>query len=381
MMDNPIYLDYNATTPIDSRVLEMIEPLFSSKFGNAASSSHQYGHDAKRLVERSRMQLANGLGCKSNEVIFTSGATEAINMAIKGIVSATHKEKKHIVTIKTEHKAVLDSCDHVAKNGVEVDYISVDDNGQVSTSDIEAAIRPETILVIAMHGNNEIGNILDIDIVSSLCNDMNVIFHSDTVQTIGHYNFDLDKLGAHAIIGSAHKLHGPKGVGFLYLNNSQKISPFIHGGSQERNMRGGTENVYGIVGLAEALELADSNLENHKKYILELKQRMINGLKSKIKNIKFNGESANLNNSLYTILNVAIPDIEDQQMFLFNLDINNISASAGSACTSGSDAGSHVLQEIQHHKKHVSVRFSFSKNNTIDEVDYVIDKIIEIKNL
>ena len=210
---------------------------------------------------------------------------------------------------------------------------------------------------------------------------LKVIFHSDTVQTVGHYNFDLVKLGAHGIVGSAHKFHGPKGIGFLYLNKSQKIPPFIHGGSQERNMRGGTENVYGIVGLAEALELADSNLANHKKYILEIKQRMINGLKSKIKNIKFNGDSANLNNSLYTVLNVAIPDIEDQQMFLFNLDINNISASAGSACTSGSDAGSHVLQEIQQHKKHVSVRFSFSKNNTIDEVDYVVDKIMEIKNL
>ena len=375
-----VYFDNAATTPLDNFVLEKMLPYMGNNFGNP-SSIHQKGRKVKSAIEKSRSKVADILNCDPGEIFFTSGGTEADNTFL--INTVLEKNIDTFITTKIEHYAVLHSAEYLKKiKNIKIEYLKIDEKGSIDMSDLENKLKKHSnSLVSLMHGNNEIGNILDIDIVSSLCNDMNVIFHSDTVQTIGHYNFDLDKLGAHAIVGSAHKLHGPKGVGFLYLNNSQKISPFIHGGSQERNMRGGTENVYGIVGLAEALELADSNLENHKKYILELKQRMINGLKSKIKNIKFNGESANLKNSLYTVLNVAIPDIEDQQMFLFNLDINNISASAGSACTSGSDAGSHVLQEIQHHKKHVSVRFSFSKNNTIDEVDYVVDKIMEIKNL
>lgn len=375
-----VYFDNAATTPLDNFVLEKMLPYMGNNFGNP-SSLHQKGRKVKSAIEKSRSKVADILNCDPGEIFFTSGGTEADNTFL--INTVLEKNIDTFITTKIEHLAVLHCAEYLKQiKNINIEYLKTDEKGSIDMSDLENKLKKHpNSLVSLMHGNNEIGNILDIDIVSSLCNDMNVIFHSDTVQTIGHYNFDLDKLGAHAIVGSAHKLHGPKGVGFLYLNNSQKISPFIHGGSQERNMRGGTENVYGIVGLAEALELADSNLENDKKYILELKQRMINGLKSKIKNIKFNGESANLNNSLYTVLNVAIPDIEDQQMFLFNLDINNISASSGSACTSGSDAGSHVLQEIQNHKKHVSVRFSFSKNNTIDEVDYVVDKIMEIKNL
>ena len=375
-----VYFDNAATTPLDNFVLEKMLPYMGNNFGNP-SSIHQKGRKVKSAIEKSRSKVADILNCDPGEIFFTSGGTEADNTFL--INTVLEKNIDTFITTKIEHLAVLHCAEYLKQmKNIKIEYLKTDEKGSIDMSDLENKLKKHSnSLVSLMHGNNEIGNILDIDIVSSLCNDMNVIFHSDTVQTIGHYNFDLDKLGAHAIVGSAHKLHGPKGVGFLYLNNSQKISPFIHGGSQERNMRGGTENVYGIVGLAEALELADSNLANDKKYILELKQRMINGLKSKIKNIKFNGESANLNNSLYTVLNVAIPDIEDQQMFLFNLDINNISASSGSACTSGSDAGSHVLQEIQNHKKHVSVRFSFSKNNTIDEVDYVVDKIMEIKNL
>ena len=375
-----VYFDNAATTPLDNFVLEKMLPYMGNNFGNP-SSLHQKGRKVKSAIEKSRSKVADILNCDPGEIFFTSGGTEADNTFL--INTVLEKNIDTFITTKIEHLAVLHCAEYLKQiKNINIEYLKTDEKGSIDMSDLENKLKKHSnSLVSLMHGNNEIGNILDIDIVSSLCNDMNVIFHSDTVQTIGHYNFDLDKLGAHAIVGSAHKLHGPKGVGFLYLNNSQKISPFIHGGSQERNMRGGTENVYGIVGLAEALELADSNLENDKKYILELKQRMINGLKSKIKNIKFNGESSNLNNSLYTVLNVAIPDVEDQQMFLFNLDINNISASSGSACTSGSDAGSHVLQEIQNHKKHVSVRFSFSKNNTIDEVDYVVDKIMEIKNL
>ncbi len=375
-----VYFDNAATTPLDNFVLEKMLPYMGNNFGNP-SSIHQKGRKVKSAIEKSRSKVADILNCDPGEIFFTSGGTEADNTFL--INTFLEKNIDTFITTKIEHHAVLHCAEYLKQiKNINIEYLKIDAKGSFDMSDLENKLKKyPNSLVSLMHGNNEIGNILDINVVADLCNDMSVIFHSDTVQTVGHYNFDLVKLGAHGIVGSAHKFHGPKGIGFLYLNKSQKISPFIHGGSQERNMRGGTENVYGIVGLAEALELANSNLENHKKYILELKQRMINGLKSKIQNIKFNGESANLNNSLYTVLNVAIPDIEDQQMFLFNLDINNISASAGSACTSGSDAGSHVLQEIEHHKKHVSVRFSFSKNNTIDEVDYVVGKIMEIKNL
>ena len=375
-----VYFDNAATTPLDNFVLEKMLPYMGNNFGNP-SSIHQKGRKVKSAIEKSRSKVADILNCDPGEIFFTSGGTEANNTFL--INTFLEKNIDTFITTKIEHHAVLHCAEYLKQiKNINIEYLKIDSKGSFDMSDLENKLQKyPNSLVSLMHGNNEIGNILDINVAADLCNDMSVIFHSDTVQTVGHYNFDLVKLGAHGIVGSAHKFHGPKGIGFLYLNKSQKISPFIHGGSQERNMRGGTENVYGIVGLSEALELADLNLENHKKYILELKQRMINGLKSKIKNIKFNGESANLNNSLYTVLNVAIPDIEDQQMFLFNLDINNISASAGSACTSGSDAGSHVLQEIQHHKKHVSVRFSFSKNNTIDEVDYVVGKIMEIKNL
>ena len=375
-----VYFDNAATTPLDNFVLEKMLPYMGNNFGNP-SSIHQKGRKVKSAIEKSRSKVADILNCDPGEIFFTSGGTEANNTFL--INTFLEKNIDTFITTKIEHHAVLHCAEYLKQiKNINIEYLKIDEKGSFDMSDLENKLKKyPNSLVSLMHGNNEIGNILDINVVADLCNDMSVIFHSDTVQTVGHYNFDLVKLGAHGIVGSAHKFHGPKGIGFLYLNKSQKISPFIHGGSQERNMRGGTENVYGIVGLSEALELADLNLENHKKYILELKQRMINGLKSKIQNIKFNGESANLNNSLYTVLNVAIPNIEDQQMFLFNLDINNISASAGSACTSGSDAGSHVLQEIQHHKKHVSVRFSFSKNNTIDEVDYVVGKIMEIKNL
>lgn len=375
-----VYFDNAATTPLDNFVLEKMLPYMGNNFGNP-SSIHQKGRKVKSAIEKSRSKVADILNCDPGEIFFTSGGTEANNTFL--INTFLEKNLDTFITTKIEHHAVLHCAEYLKQiKNINIEYLKIDGKGSVDMSDLENKLKKyPNSLVSLMHGNNEIGNMLDINVVADLCNDMSVIFHSDTVQTVGHYNFDLVKLGAHGIVGSAHKFHGPKGIGFLYLNKSQKISPFIHGGSQERNMRGGTENVYGIVGLAEALELADSNFENHKKYILELKQRMINGLKSKIQNIKFNGESANLNNSLYTVLNIAIPDIEDQQMFLFNLDINNISASAGSACTSGSDAGSHVLQEIEHHKKHVSVRFSFSKNNTIGEVDYVVGKIMEIKNL
>jgi len=287
-----------------------------------------------------------------------------------------------IITSKIEHHAVLHCCDFLNKSyNTNIKYVKIDEKGKVDLEDLENLIKKnKNSIVSLMHGNNEIGNINNLKQLSKVCEQHRVILHSDTVQTVGHYPINLNEIEIHGIVGSAHKFHGPKGIGFLYLNNKHKISPFIHGGAQERNMRGGTENVYGIVGLSEALSLASEEMEDHKTKILSLKKHMISSLKNKIKGVRFNGLSESTDDSLYTVLNVSIPEIEDQQMFLFNLDINNIAASAGSACTSGSDSGSHVLNEIRTEKRHVNVRFSFSKYNTIEEVDYVVDKIIEIKN-
>ena len=375
-----VYFDNAATTKLDSSILDKMLPFMVEGYGNP-SSIHKKGREVKSAVEKSRSKIADILNCEPGEIFFTSGGTEADNMFILNTVY--EKNINTIITSKIEHHAVLHCSEYLKKtNNTKLEFVDIDGNGVVNISDLERKLKANpNALVSLMHGNNEIGNLLDIAMVSNLCLDNGAIFHSDTVQTVGHYSFDLKKLNIHGIVGSAHKFHGPKGIGFLYLNNSHKISSFIHGGAQERNMRGGTENVYGIVGLSEALDLATSNYNDHRLHILNLKKRMIKGLKSRIKTIKFNGTSGDLDNSLYTVLNISIPNIEDQQMFLFNLDINNICASAGSACTSGSDSGSHVLKEIKKHKNHVSIRFSFSKNNTIKEVDYVLEKIQEIINV
>lgn len=375
-----VYFDNAATTPISKKVLDKMIPYMEDGFGNP-SSIHKRGREIKSVIEKSRSKVADILSCEPGEIFFTSGGTEADNMFI--INTVLEKKVDTIITSKIEHHAVLHCCDYLNKTqNINIKYVSINDNGEVDLDDLEKiTTNNKNSLVSLMHGNNEIGNINDLKTISKICEKNNVIFHSDTVQTVGHYAIDLNKINIQGIVGSAHKFHGPKGIGFLYLNNKHKISPFIHGGAQERNMRGGTENVYGIVGLSEALTLAYENMDTHKEKIIALKSHMIESLKQKIKGVKFNGLSSDLNNSLYTVLNASIPNVDDQQMFLFNLDINNIAASAGSACSSGSDSGSHVLKEIKTEEGFVNVRFSFSKYNSIEEVDYVINKIVEITNL
>ena len=375
-----VYFDNAATTPISKKVLDKMIPYMEDGFGNP-SSIHKRGREIKSVIEKSRSKVADILSCEPGEIFFTSGGTEADNMFI--INTVLEKKIDTIITSKVEHHAVLHCCDYLNKTqNINIKYVSISDNGEVDLDDLEKITsNNKNSLVSLMHGNNEIGNINDLKAISKICEKNNVIFHSDTVQTIGHYAIDLNKINIQGIVGSAHKFHGPKGIGFLYLNNKHKISPFIHGGAQERNMRGGTENVYGIVGLSEALTLAYENMATHKEKIIALKSHMIESLKQKVKGVKFNGLSSDLDNSLYTVLNTSIPNVDDQQMFLFNLDINNIAASAGSACSSGSDSGSHVLKEIKTEEGFVNVRFSFSKYNSIEEVDYVINKIVEITNL
>ncbi len=375
-----VYFDNAATTPISKKVLDKMIPYMEDGFGNP-SSIHKRGREIKSVIEKSRSKVADILSCEPGEIFFTSGGTEADNMFI--INTVLEKKIDTIITSKVEHHAVLHCCDYLNKTqNINIKYVSISDNGEVDLDDLEKITsNNKNSLVSLMHGNNEIGNINDLKAISKICEKNNVIFHSDTVQTVGHYAIDLNKINIQGIVGSAHKFHGPKGIGFLYLNNKHKISPFIHGGAQERNMRGGTENVYGIVGLSEALTLAYENMTTHKEKIITLKSHMIESLRQKVKGVKFNGLSSDLDNSLYTVLNASIPNVEDQQMFLFNLDINNIAASAGSACSSGSDSGSHVLKEIKTEEGFVNVRFSFSKYNSIEEVDYVINKIVEITNL
>ena len=375
-----VYFDNAATTPIEKKVLDKMIPYMENGFGNP-SSIHKRGREIKSAIEKSRSRVAEILSCEPGEIFFTSGGTEADNMFIANTV--VEKKIDTIITSKIEHHAVLHCCEYLNKSkNVNIKFVDINSSGELDLEHLEDIIKKHSqSLVTLMHGNNEIGNINDLKTISKICEKYDTIFHSDTVQTVGHYHIDLNEINMQGIVGSAHKFHGPKGVGFLYLNNKHKISPFIHGGAQERNMRGGTENVYGIIGLSEALTLSYNNIKDHKPKIQKLKKHMIDSLTKKIKGVKFNGMSSSVDKSLYTVLNVSIPNIEDQQMFLFNLDINNIAASAGSACSSGSDSGSHVLQEIQTNPGHVNVRFSFSKFNTLEEVDYVVDKVVEISNL
>ena len=372
-----VYFDNAATTPLDKKVLEKMLPYMEQGYGNP-SSIHKKGREIKSAIEKSRSKIAELLSCEPGEIFFTSGGTEADNMFL--INTVIEKNIDALITTKLEHHAVLHCCDYLSKvNKTKIRFVETNEKGDINYQDFEDALKSnKRSLVSLMHGNNEIGNINNLKKISKICTQYNAILHSDTVQTIGHYKIDLNDINIDGIVGSAHKFHGPKGVGFLYLNNKHKISPYIHGGSQERNMRGGTENVYGIIGLAEALKISCEEMDEHKEKIISVKRKMIELLKNKIDGIKFNGLSDNLEKSLYTVLNVSIPGIDDQQMFLFNLDMNNIAASGGSACSSGSDIGSHVLAEIEKYDGHSSIRFSFNKYNSIEEVEYVVDKILEI---
>jgi cysteine desulfurase len=371
-----VYLDNAATTPLDPEVMKQMYLVMESTYGNP-SSIHSHGREARTLIERSRKTIASLLHTSPSEIFFTSSGTEADNMAIRcGIVD---HNIKHAVTSKLEHHAVLHTMEALEKAGViKLSFVDVDSKGSVDYDHLETLLKNnERSFVSLMHANNEIGTLSDMDRIGDICEAYNAIYHCDTVQTMGHYQHDLSKLKAHFLVCAGHKLHGPKGVGFLHINHRIKIRPLIYGGAQERNMRGGTENIYGIVGLAKALEIAYSEMEQHQKHIQGLKTYMIDQLVESIPGINFNGETDPAN-SLYTVLNVQFPEMEMADMLLFNLDIAGISASGGSACSSGSDIGSHVLTAIGASSSRPSVRFSFSKYNTKEEVDFTVAKVREL---
>jgi cysteine desulfurase len=368
-----VYLDNAATTPLDPEVMEQMCSVMQSHYGNP-SSIHSHGREARTLLEKARKTVAHLLHTSPAEIFFTSSGTEADNTAIRcGIVD---NNITHAITARSEHHAVIHTLEAMERAGtIKLSYVDIDSKGNVDYNHLEKLLQDnERSFVSLMHANNEIGTLTDIVRVGDICEQYNAIFHCDTVQTMGHYPHDLGKLKVHFLTCAAHKFHGPKGVGFLHINHKIKIKPFIYGGAQERNMRGGTENLYGIVGLAKALELAYGKMDEHSQYIQSLKTYMIAQLKENIAGVGFNGETDE-DNSLYTVLNVAFPDTEMADMLLFNLDIAGISASGGSACSSGTDIGSHVLTAIGASTTRPSVRFSFSKYNTKEEIDYVVAKV------
>lgn len=371
-----IYFDNAATTALDPEVLDAMMPYFTEKFGNP-SSIYSYGRETRMAIENARKSVAKILNAHPAEIFFTSGGTESSNTAICG--SVHDLGCRHIISSSLEHHATLHCVENLHNAGEAiVSYVKVLPNGHIDVNDLEKLLKEskEKCLVTLMHANNETGNITDIEAVGILCKKHNAIFHSDTVQTVGHYSFDLRKLPVHFITGASHKFHGPKGAGLLYINENIKIKPFIKGGSQERNMRAGTENIYGIVGFAKALELATINHDKDSQQIRGLKNYMREKLQQHIAGIYFNGDYDD--NSLYTVLSIAFPKTEKSEMLLFNLDINNICASGGSACTSGADAGSHVIRAINNNPNYITVRFSFSKYNTKEEVDVVVEKLKDI---
>ncbi len=371
-----VYLDNAATTPLDPEVFEAMKPFMLEDFGNP-SSIHAHGRKVRAAIESSRKKIAELLQCAPGEIIFTSGGTEADNtIIVSGIQTYGIK---HAISTPIEHHAVTHTLEVLEKQGiVQLHFVELDEKGHVKTNHLESLLKQyPNALVSLMHANNEIGNLLDLQRVGELAEQYKAFFHSDTVQTMGHYRHNMKELHVCGMTAGAHKFHGPKGVGFMYIRKDKKIGQFIHGGSQERNMRGGTENVYGIIGMAKALEIAYRDMDEHKSSIISLKARMIRNLTQNIPGITFNGDSAQLERSLYTVLNVSLPESEENEMLLFNLDLQGISASGGSACSSGAATGSHVLGALYPGSKRGAVRFSFSKYNTPEEIDFVSERLSE----
>lgn len=370
-----VYFDNAATSPLDKEVIEAMLPIMQEYYGNP-SSIHSDGSKVRVAIENARKKVAALLHVSPGEIFFTSGGTEADNMAIR--CSVEDAGIKHAITSPIEHHAVLHTLEELAQKGkIKLSLVNLTANGHINFNHLEELLKNnEHSLVSLMHANNEVGNLLDMSKVGELCEKYHALFHSDTVQTVAHYPLDLKKSKVHFITCAAHKFNGPKGVGFVYISSDVKIHPFITGGTQERNMRGGTENVYGIVGLAKAMEVAYRDLEKDQTKILELKNYMAQELIKSIPGIKFNGDC--LGNALYTILNASFPPASFNEMLLFKLDIAGVSCSGGSACSSGSNIGSHVLGALGVEQGRANVRFSFGKQNTMAEVDYVVAKLKEL---
>ena len=371
-----VYLDNAATTPLDPEVLAEMLPHMQNTFGNP-SSIHAYGREARMAIERVRKSVAGILNTSPSEIFFTSGATEADNLVLHSAISTL--KIKHIITSPIEHDAVIHSINHlVKKEDIQVHYLTLDKQGEINLEELETLLSQfSPALVSLMHANNEIGNINDLHAIGKLCHQYGSFFHSDTVQTMGYLPIDLHELPVDFIVGAAHKFNGPKGIGFVYINGKNQIDPFIFGGSQERNMRGGTENLYGIVGLGKALELAVIHRESTMTHISHLKSVAIQMIREAIPHAIFNG-AINTGRHFAKILSVTLPDTNSDDMILFSMDIQGVAISGGSACSSGTAVGSHVLQALYGDLDYTTVRFSFGKQNTEEEVRYAVQKLIEV---
>jgi cysteine desulfurase len=367
-----IFLDNSATTPIDPDVLTAMTEVMARNFGNP-SSIHAEGRQARALIEQARKTVANALNCSIGEIFFTSGGTEANNMALKNSVRDLGVTR--IISSPLEHHCVLHSIDAICESGkATVEMVKIDEKGNVDLADLEQLLSAsdDKTLVSLMHANNEIGNMLPLEEVAALCEATGALFHCDTVQTMGYFPIDLDTTRVNFLSGSAHKFYGPKGVGFVYICNENIIKPYLDGGAQERNMRGGTENIYGIVGLATALEKAIAEREDRAVKIKALKAHFQKSLVAKYPTVTFNGDTEN---GHYKVLSVSFPESPKGDLLLMNLDLNGISASGGSACSSGIDVGSHVIGHLHPDSKRHTIRFSFSHHNTTEQADYVVEKL------
>lgn len=373
-----VYFDNAATTAMDDRVIEAMLPYMKTHFGNP-SSVHSHGREVRTAIEKARKKVAELLNASPSEIFFTSGGTEADNTAlVSGIES---HGITHAITSPLEHHAVLHTLEVLEKKGkIKLSLLDVNEKGEIHLNQVEELLKANpTSLISLMHANNEVGNLNDINAIGELAKAHGAFFHSDTVQTMGHYVHDLKTLAVDAIVAGGHKFHGPKGSGFLFVRKDKKIHPFIHGGAQERNMRGGTENVIGIIGIAKALELAYEDMSGHQAQIEKIKRHFIETLNKELPGVEFNGLSSDMDKSLYTVLNVSLPPSPTNRgMLLFNLDIEGISASGGSACSSGATVGSHVLRALNHNPERDSVRFSFSRFNTLEDVDYAVGKLKDL---
>ncbi|TGE05262.1 cysteine desulfurase family protein [Hymenobacter fodinae] len=373
-----VYFDNAATTPLDPEVLDAMLPFMRDHFGNP-SSIHGHGRQVRAAIENARKTIAHLINAAPAEIVFTSCGTEADNYAAFGSVRTLGL--RHAITSPLEHHAVLHTLQALEKAGdIQLSYVRHDDQGRLDLEHLDELLRNHQgrTYVSLMHANNEIGNLNDIQAIGEICQQHNAVFHTDTVQTMGHYQLDVQKIKTDFLVGSAHKFHGPKGVGFLYRRSGVLVDSLIHGGSQERNQRAGTENVYGIVGLAKALEIASRGMAEHQQHIQGLKDRFIQKLRTEIDGVDFNGTSAVADESLYTVLNVSLPPSDMNEMLLFNLDINRVSVSGGSACTSGANAGSHVLNALGADQNRGAIRFSMSKYNTAEEVDYAVEQLAKM---
>lgn len=373
-----VYLDNAATTPLAPEVAEVMIPLLKNQFGNP-SSTHLLGRQSKAIIETARRTISSFLNCLPSEIIFTSGGTEADNMTL---LTAVYKlGVKHIITSRMEHHAIghtAEFIEHLFKD-VKISFVNLDEKGNVDLKHLEELLASNDVktLVSLMHANNEISTLLPLKKVREITKKYNALFHSDTVQTMGHYAFDLKDLDLDFITCAAHKFHGPKGVGFLYVNSRNGVEPLIHGGGQERGHRAGTENIYGIAGLAKAFELAYTDLQEHINHVQGLKNYMMQSISEKIDGSYFIGET-NPEKSLYTVLNISFPKTSKTDMLLFTLDLKGICASGGSACSAGANTGSHVLDAIGYNHKRPNVRFSFSRYTTKEEIEFTVSQLVDV---